>query len=404
MTEHRPGFQTRILHHHAKPAAVPSRPIAPPLVQTASFAFDDLEGLEQVIGGQAFGFGYSRASNPTVHELESVVAMMEGAEAGASAPLYASVAFASGMAAIHGVLMSALSPGDEVVAPKAVYGGTYGILTRMMGALGVVTHFVDARDLGAWERAIGPKTRLLWAETIANPTLEVMDLPALADLAHAHGALLAVDATFTTPYLSRPLEQGADYVVHSATKYLGGHGDVIAGVVSGKTALLGDVRRVSIQAGGCLAPFEAWLLLRGVKTLSLRMDRHCRSALAVAAALEGHPAIAAVRYPGLASHEAYGSMLIPRGAGGVVGFVPRGGPAKARAVVDALQLFLRAGSLGDAHSLVALPGMTSHRPLPPEARRAAGIGDDYIRLSVGLEEPEDLILDLDRALFTSPSA
>lgn len=390
MTEHRPGFQTRILHHHAKSAAVPSRSIAPPLVQTASFAFEDLEGLEQVLSGQAFGFGYSRALNPTVHELESVVAMMEGAEA--------SVGFASGMAAIHGVLLAALSPGDEVIAPKAFYGGTYGILTRMMAELGVHTHFVDALDLAAWQRAIGPKTRLLWAETIANPTLEVMDLPALAELAHGSGARLAVDATFTTPYLSRPLEQGADYVVHSATKYLGGHGDVIAGVVSGPRQLIGDVRRVSIQAGGCLAPFEAWLLLRGVKTLGLRMDRHCRSALAVAAALEGHPAIAAVRYPGLASHEAYGSMLIPRGSGGVVGFVPKGGPARARAVVDQLQLFLRAGSLGDAHSLVALPAMTSHRPLPPEARRQAGIGEDYVRLSVGLEDPEDLILDLDRAL------
>ncbi|MFO0727289.1 MAG: aminotransferase class I/II-fold pyridoxal phosphate-dependent enzyme [Myxococcota bacterium] len=387
---HKPGFFTRVLHHHPPEPEVQSRPVAPPIVQTASFAFDDLAELDQVIGGQKSGFGYSRASNPTVAELESVVAMMEGAEQ--------CVAFASGMAAIHGVLMATLRPGDEILAPKAFYGGTYGLLSRLVHDLGIGVCYLDATSPEAFDRAITPKTRLIWAETITNPTLEVMDIPALAEIAKRRGIQVAVDATFTTPYLSHPIDFGADYVVHSATKYIGGHGDVIAGLVSGSAAVMADVRRVSIQAGGCLAPFAAWLLLRGVKTLGLRMDRHVRSALAVAAALEGHPKVERVRYPGLASHEAYGTLLLPRGSGGVVGFVPKGGLTRATEVVNKLELFLRAGSLGDAHSLVALPSMTSHRPIPAGARREAGIPDDYVRLSIGLEDPEDLIWDLDRAL------
>jgi cystathionine beta-lyase/cystathionine gamma-synthase len=393
VTDHPPGplaLDTRLVHVHTPAAQVPSRPIATPLVLSSSFAFDDLDDLDAVTSGRQPGYAYTRASNPTTATLEAAIADAEGTDG--------AVAFASGMAAIHAAIGAVVRPGDHVVAPRALYGGTYAILTHHFRALGVETTFVDNRALDAWAAAMRPNTRLVWAESITNPTLDVLDLPAIARLAHDHGAKLAVDATFVTPVLQRPAAHGADLVVHSATKYLGGHGDLIAGLVAASGELLGDVRRLAIVAGGNAEPFTAWLVLRGLKTLGLRMTRHTRSALAVAAALDGHPRVERVYYPGLPSHPDHGTRLLDVGAGGVVSLEPRGGPEAARRFVDALTLFLRAGSLGDAHSLAVLPALASHRPLPPEVRRAAGIADGLVRLSVGLEDPADLVRDLDRAL------
>lgn len=385
------GFSTRAIHRTLEPRAVESTPIAPPIVQTASFAFDDLDAQERATSGPDAGFAYSRLGNPTVAMLEEAIADLEGADH--------ATAFASGVAAIHAAVLATCKSGDRIVAPSALYGGTYALFTKVFPALGIETTFVDRRDLGAWERAIDAKTKLLWAETIINPTLDVMDLPALGELTHRAGAKLAVDATFTTPFLSRPLEQGVDLVVHSATKYLGGHGDVIAGVVAGRGPVMNEVRRVAVQVGGNLSPFPAFLILRGLKTLSLRMAKHCENALEVAEALERHPKVSRVVYPGLPSHPDHATTLIPRALrGGMVGLEVIGDRTTAEAMVNRLTLFLRAGSLGDAHSLVALPSMTSHRPLPPEVRRRAGIADAYVRLSVGLEDARDLIGDLAQAL------
>lgn len=340
----------------------------------------------------ASGHVYSRLSNPTVATLEAAVADLEGAEAG--------LAFTSGMAAIHAALTGLLSAGDHVVAPRSVYGGTWVLLSEVLARFGVETTFVDNRDLDAWRAALRPNTRVVWAETIANPTLEVADLATLAALAHAGGALLVVDATFTTPYLCQPLALGADVAVHSASKYLGGHGDLLGGLILTSDALMRRIRPSAVEVGGVMAPFVAWLILRGLKTLGLRMERHTASALQVARALAEHPRVRRVLYPGLPGHpdHALAQRVLRRGFGGMVSIEVDGDLVAAKAVMNRLQLFLRAGSLGDAHSLALLPAATSHRKLSPPARAAAGISDGLIRLSVGLEDAEDLVQDLLQAL------
>lgn len=386
------GFSTRSIHLHPPAPAVASAPVAPPLYQTSSFAVEDMEDMDRMLLEGASGHVYSRLSNPTVATLEAAVAELEGAEAG--------LAFTSGMAAIHAALCGLLSAGDHVVAPRSVYGGTWVLLTEVLARFGVETTFVDNRDLDAWRAALRPNTRVVWAETIANPTLEVADLAALAALAHEGGALLVVDATFTTPYLCQPLALGADVAVHSASKYLGGHGDLLGGLILTSDALMRRIRPSAVEVGGIMAPFVAWLILRGLKTLGLRMERHTASALQVARALAEHPRVRRVLYPGLPGHpdHALAQRVLRRGFGGMVSIEVDGDLVAAKAVMNRLQLFLRAGSLGDAHSLALLPAATSHRKLSPAARAAAGISDGLIRLSVGLEDAEDLVQDLLQAL------
>lgn len=390
--ESRPGRATRAIHARVPAPAVSSEPLAPPLIQSASFAFDSLEDMDAVISRPNSGYSYSRIRNPTTAALEQAVADLEGAED--------AVAFGSGMAAIDAVFGAMLTAGDHVVVPESVYGGTHGLLTRKWSRCNVSCTFARTADPSAYAEAIRPNTRLLYLETIANPTLEVPDLTAFADLAHSRGLRLVVDSTLATPELCRPLAWGADVVIHSASKYLGGHGDLLAGVVVAKTELLKPIRRHLILAGAACAPFAAWLVSRGLQTLSLRMDRHCASARRLADHLANHAKVARVLYPLPADEtpESPAHRFLGGRGGGVVSLVLHGGEKAAWSFADRLRWFRRASGLGEAQSLVLVPRIASQRSMRASERARAGIDDGFVRLSIGLEEPSDLLEDLEQAL------
>lgn len=366
--------------------------MSPAIVQTSSFAFDSVEDLDAVASDSAKGYAYSRLKNPTVDHFEVAVADLEGAEEG--------VAFGSGMAAIHAAMLSRCVAGDHVVAPRSLYGGAHALFTHVFPQLNIDVTFVPNDDLDALERAIKKNTKVVYAETITNPTLEVADLKAQAEIAHRHGAILVVDSTLASPALCRPVEHGADLVIHSASKYLGGHGDLIAGVVVGPKSLMRPIRKMNLLVGGCCAPFVAWLVVRGIKTLRLRMQQHCDNALGVARYLRQRSDLDVVLYPGLPEHPSHAraGAQLDVGFGAMVSFVVPGGARAAEGFMDRLQLFERAGSLGDAHSLALLPALASHRSLSPAEREAAGMPEGFVRLSIGLEDLEDLCADLEQAL------
>ncbi len=382
MTKH--GFATRAVNAHLpKHQGVPSTPLAIPIYHTASFSFERAEEIGPAINSPDDSYSYSRLSNPTVAALENLLADLEGTGAG--------LAFASGMAAIHCALIHLLSQGDHVVAPAALYGGSFQVLRHILPRFGVETTFVDHHDLSAWRRALRPNTKIVYAETIGNPTLFVPDLAAIAEIAHGGGAKLLVDSTFATPYLCRPLELGADLVMHSASKFLGGHGDLVAGMLAGPKPTIDALRRTAIETGGIMAPFVAWLILRGLSTLSIRMDRHSSSALQIARWLEAHPRVRRVDYPGLPSHpnHAVARRQLGERFGGVLAFELPDRQTGAR-FVDRLRLIKRAASLGDVHSLIIQPSTTTHRQLSAPELREAHISEGFIRLAVGLEDPDDL--------------
>jgi cystathionine beta-lyase/cystathionine gamma-synthase len=391
------GEHTRAVHGPAFPL-VPQTPLGLPVYRTAAFSFDSAQAYADTMAGSAPGYSYSRVDNPTSDAFAAAVAALEGVHVPGEV---VGQPFASGMAAISTVLMTLTSAGAHVVAPREVYGGTYALLTQVLSRFGVETSFVDARDLDAVRAAVRPETTVLWGEVMANPTMTVSDLPGLAAIARDAGIVFGVDATFASPAVCRPLEHGVDVVVHSATKYLGGHSDATGGVAVGRPALLERVRRSRIELGGALAPDEAFLLHRGLATLPLRVDRACRSALAVATALEGHPAVVAVQHPGLASDpsHALAVQLFDEGRyGACVTVTPRGGRAAGLALCDALRLVQNATSLGGVVSKTSHAATTTHRQLDDDALRAAGIDPGAVRVSVGLEDPADLVEDLLRAL------
>jgi cystathionine gamma-synthase/methionine-gamma-lyase len=371
-------------------------PVSTPIYHTASYVYEEPETLDAVFAGAQPGPVYARYGNPTNAALETAVAALEGGEAALS--------YSSGMAAIHGALMGAgVQAGCAVVAAQDVYGATHTLLRDLLSSQGVATHFVDVTDLQSSARALSEcEPRALLLETISNPLLKVADLRGLAELAHRSGAALIVDNTFATPYLCRPLSQGADYVVHSATKYLGGHGDVLGGLVvtsEGRRARLNELNKL---IGSNLGPQEAWLILRGLKTLPLRMQRQCESAAIVARWLANHSKVSKVNYPGLPEHPQHGqaARLLERGAfGAMVSFDLCSADRDAVfRFLKGLRLVLPATTLGDVYSLVLYPAMSSHRNLSPEIRRSIGIGDGLVRLSVGIEDPADIMADLARAL------
>jgi methionine-gamma-lyase len=322
---------------------------------------------------------------------ETLMADLEGTEAAFS--------FASGMAAIHTLVTSMASSGDRIVASTELYGGTYSLFRKVLPRYGVDVTFVNPHDLDAVASAL-PGARLFYCETIANPNVTVADLGALGRLCEREGVPAAVDNTFASPYLCTPAEHAFAFVLHSATKYIGGHNDLIGGVVCGSAEGVASLRDTVIETGGTMAPLEAWLCLRGLATLELRMERHCANAMAVAALLEGHPKVERAHYPGLASHpqHAVARELLPRGFGGMLAFDIAGGVEAGRRFCDALELAWVASSLGGTHTLVGHAASTTHRQLDAEARRAAGIADGLIRVSVGLETGGDLLEDLERAL------
>ncbi|MFG2072517.1 trans-sulfuration enzyme family protein [Nonomuraea maritima] len=385
----RPG--TRAVHV-PQPVVDNSRPIAMPIYQTSGFTFDDPAAMAEAMGRPDGAFVYGRYSNPTVRSLEQAVADLEGAVAG--------VATGSGMGAINIVLLGLLKPGDHLVAQNSLYGGTAAMLGELTARFGITVTYVPGDDPAALRAAVRPETRLVYLETISNPMTLVADLPGMCAQARELGLVSVVDNTFATPLLCRPIEHGADIVVHSATKYLGGHTDVVGGIaVFADTALYEKVWHFAIELGASADPFAAWLTLRGMQTLELRMERHCSNAAFLAARLAEHPAVAAVHWPGLPSHPSYelaGKLL--SGFGGVLSFDLAGGRAAGEAFMRSVRLALLAPSLGGVETLVLHPATTSHRSLTPEELRRSGIGEGTVRLAVGVEHPEDLWADLAQAL------
>jgi cystathionine beta-lyase/cystathionine gamma-synthase len=384
-----PGFSTRAIRAASRTPAAPQPPLSVPIYASSTFQVADATELAELLEFTRPGHSYSRYSNPTHAALEEALAELEGAEA--------ALVTGSGMAAAHAIALTTLHSGDELLMPRAVYGGIVGLATTILDRSGIAHRTVDTTDPAAVAEAIGPATRLVWIETIANPTTAVADIASIAALAHERGARLAVDNTFASPYLANPLALGADVVMHSTTKYIGGHSDIIGGVLLGSAAFVDEARHVLVNAGGNAHPFEAFLALRGLKTLSLRMERHSSNALAVATALEGAPGVRTVRYPGLASHPQHelASRTLRDGmAGGMIAVEVDGGRAGGERFLDALQVAVHATSLGGIETLCSHPASSSHRQLNDEELAAAGMSPGMVRVSIGLEDASDLAEDL----------
>ena len=359
---------------------------------TSSFVFDDAAQAAQRFSGENDGMVYSRYTNPTVQMLETRLAALEGAEC--------CVATSSGMSAILAVVMSLMQAGEHVVASRSLFGATVQLFNGVLQRFGVETTFVEPTKLDQWREAIRPNTRLLFLETPSNPLTELVDLAELAAIARQSGALLVVDNCFCTPALQRPIEHGADIIVHSATKYLDGQGRVLGGAVLGRKEVI-QAPMISFlrSAGPTLSPFNAWVILKGLETLKIRMQAHSKSALEVARWLEKHPRVARVYYPGLASHPQHElAMRQQATGGGIVSFEVDGGRDAAWKVIDSTQMISITANLGDAKSTITHPASTTHGRLAPEVREAAGITEGLIRIAVGLEAVEDITADIERGL------
>lgn len=359
---------------------------------TSSFVFGSAAEAAARFNGSEPGNIYARFTNPTVRYFQERLAALEGGES--------CVATSSGMSAILAVMLGLLKAGDHVVCSRSVFGTTTLLLQNIVGKFGVAFSFVDLTDMAGWEAALQPNTRLLFVETPANPLTEIVDIRELAGIAHRNGSLLVVDNCFCTPALQRPLELGADIVVHSATKYLDGQGRAIGGAVVGDKERVGkDVYGVLRNGGVTMSPFNAWIFLKGLETLSLRMKAHCDNAMQLAQWLEAHPAVERVNYPGLASHPQHAlAQRQQSGFGGIVSFVVKGGQAAAWKVIDATQMLSITANLGDTKTTITHPATTTHGRLTPEQKMQAGIADGLVRVSVGLESSRDIQRDLARGL------
>jgi methionine-gamma-lyase len=386
------GFSTRSIHAAAPPPAI-QRPSSVPIYQTSTWGFETAEDFAEVISFQREGHVYGRGyGNPTVEAFEAVMASLEETES--------AFAFSSGMSAIHTVFGALAAAGERVVVSRELYGGTFALFNQVLPRYGVNVDWVDPHDLDA-VAAVLVGARAFYVETIANPKCSVADLPELARMCREAGVPSVIDNTFASPYLCRPAELGFDYVLHSATKYVGGHSDVIAGVVCSSDEGRRRLRDFSIEVGGAMQPLEAWLCVRGLQTLSLRMERHCATAIRLAEMLDAHERVMVVHYPGLESHpqhERAAQLFRPGLFGGMLSFEVEGDAGDVAKVVEATRIAWLSGSLGGAHSLVTHPASTTHRMLDREARRAAGVADGLVRISVGLEDADDLLADFEQAL------
>jgi O-acetylhomoserine (thiol)-lyase len=425
-----PGFDTLALHAGQRPDSETGAR-AVPIYASTSFCFDDSDHAAALFNMERAGHVYSRISNPTVAVLEERVAALEQG--------VGAIATASGQAALHLAIVTLMGAGSHLVASRALYGGSHNLLTYTLARFGIETTFVDPRDLDQWRAALRPNTRLLFGETLGNPGLDVLDIPRVAELAHAHGLPLLVDSTFTTPYLMQPFALGADLLYHSATKFIGGHGVAIGGVLvdggtfdwraSGKFPTLTEpyegfhgmqfadestvapfllrARREGLRDfGACMAPHTAFLLLQGLETLPLRMQRHVENTRKVVEFLASHPLVERIAYPELPSHPDHelAKKLLPRGCGAVFSFDLKGSRAVGRRFVESLAVFSHLANVGDAKSLVIHPASTTHFRVPDHELAAAGITQGTIRLSIGLEDPADLLDDLARALKIAAKA
>jgi len=390
--EHSLGFATRAIHEGYDPLEHQGS-LNPPVYLNSTFAFPDIAEGQRRFRGESPGYVYSRVGNPTATVLEARLASLEGGEAG--------LATASGMGAITSALWTLLKAGDTIVADQTLYGCTFGYLEHGLARLGIAVRFADLTQPAALSAALDAQTRVVFFETPANPNMRLVDIAAVSAIARRHGALTIVDNTYCTPCLQRPLELGADLVVHSATKYLGGHGDLLAGAVVGTREMIDQIRFFGVKemTGACISALDAYLVLRGLKTLELRMERHCASAQTLAELLEAHPAVTQVWYPGLASFSQ--GKLARRQmsrAGGMIALELRGGYEAGVRFMDRLQLVTRAVSLGDCETLAQHPASMTHATYAPEERARHGISEGLVRLSVGLETCADLAADLTQAL------
>lgn len=386
------GFSTRAIHY-GYDAREHQGALNPPVYMTSTFTFETAQAGGQMFAGEQEGHFYSRISNPTLDQLEKRIANLEGAEAG--------LATASGMGAISSVFWTFIEAGDEVIIDKTLYGCTFAFLSHGLTRFNVTVKPVDMTDPANLEAAISPRTKIVYFETPANPNNRLVDIAAVSAIAHSAGARVIVDNTYATPVLTRPLEHGADIVLHSATKYLGGHGDLVAGLIAGSAEDMQQVRLVGLKdmTGAVMAPLTAMLILRGLKTLELRVERHCQSARKVAEALLAHPAVLNVSYPGLDSFpQAALARRQMSDFGGMIPFEVKGGKAGGIAMMNRLKLIQRAVSLGDAESLIQHPASMTHSTYTPEERADHGIAEGLVRLSVGLEAADDIIDDLMTAL------
>jgi methionine-gamma-lyase len=378
--------------HGARFPAPPQETPSTPIFQTSTFRFATSEEYAETIAFRRPGYTYTRGyGNPTLGAFEALMADLEGTEAAFS--------FASGMAAIHTVVTALAAAGDRIVSSTELYGGTYSLLSKVLPRYGIGITFVSPHDLDEVEAAL-PGAALFYVETIANPNVTLADVPALAERCRAAGVPSVVDNTFASPYLFNPASHGIDVVLHSTTKYIGGHHDLIGGVACSSRETVARLRDTAIETGGTMAPLEAWLCIRGLATLELRMERHSASARRLAEHLEAHPKVERVHYPGLPSHpqHAVAERLLGKGCGGMMAFEVAGGVEAGQRFCDALEIGWVAASLGGIHTLVGHAASTTHRQMDPAARRAAGIADGLVRFSVGIEDVEDLIEDVDHAL------
>jgi len=390
------GFATIAIHgrkHVGKheDESGPIRALSTPIYQSSTFAFESAEHGAAIFRGEVEGYFYTRLGNPTQTALEKELAYLEGGDA--------AVAFGSGMAAISTLILSVAEAGDNMVSANTLYGGTHKLFIEPLRRLDIDVTEVRGTNLEAVEAAVNERTRLLYMETPANPNMDVLDIPGWADIARRHGVPLAVDNTFCTPYLQNPLELGADIVVHSATKYLGGHGDTVAGIVVGAEDFCRRLKNEFLRDyGGIISPFNAWLILRGLKTLPVRMEKHSENAMEIAEFLSFHPKVERVMYPGLRTHPHHErAKKQMRGFGGMIAFEIKGGKEAGKRLLNNVKLCTLAISLGDVDTLIQHPASMTHSTYSPEELEKAGISEGQIRISVGLEDVDDLIEDLREA-------
>ena len=396
MRNHPNSFSTMAIHHGYNPMDNEGA-LTPPLHLTSTFTFETAEAGGNMFAGEQAGHIYSRISNPTTDLLERRIAVLEGAEAG--------LALASGMGAITATLWTLLAPGDEIILDKTLYGCTFSFMHHGLAKFGITVTHVDLTRTENLKAAMSDRTKVVYFETPANPNMRLVDIAAVASIAHAGGAHLVVDNTYATPYLTQPVKLGADIVLHSATKYLGGHGDVVAGLLAGSAELVADIRLQGMKdmTGAVMAPFNAMLILRGLKTLALRMDRHCSNAATVAQMLEASPAVQKVWYPGLQSFEQYDLAQQQMSQfGGMIAFELTGGKQAGIEMMNRLELISRAVSLGDAETLVQHPASMTHSTYTTEELAEHGISEGLVRLSIGLEGVDDILADLAQALPVPP--
>ncbi len=383
-------IETKIVHGGQHPDKMTGA-ITPPIYQTSTFAFRDADHGARVFSGEEEGYIYTRLGNPTIDLLAGKIALLESTEAG--------MIFASGLSAIFNVVATTAKTGEHIVSDNTIYGGTFALFKNVLPRFGIETTFIDASNISEVTAALRENTKLIFIETPANPTLKIIDIAQCAKIACDKNIPLCVDNTFATPYLQRPIEQGADIVLHSLTKYFGGHGDIIGGAVAGKKEFIKELWEIGKEIGGSNSPFNAWLVLRGLKTLAVRMEKHCDNAMEIAEYLSKHNKVEKIYYPGLPTHPGHDLAKKQMSKfGGMIGFDVKGGKEAGKIVMNSVKLCILAVSLGDVDTLIEHPASMTHFTYSDEELLKCGIKPGYIRISVGLENAADLIADLEQAL------